>query len=87
MDRISRDIYIRKGNLNGEFITDYPSQFNAAVSSTRGHIHLYFGENKPLLLVKTNDFDYGLNMSYVYLQEESENKYFFQKKSKFYFFF
>jgi len=68
LDRISRDIYIRKGNLNGEFTTDYPSQFNAAVSSTRGHIHLYFGENKPLLLVKTNDFDYGLNMSYIVSQ-------------------
>lgn len=67
-DKISRDIYIKNGNLNGEFTTDYPSQFNAAVSSTRGHIHLYFGENKPLLLVKTNDFDYGLNMSYIVSQ-------------------
>jgi len=67
-DRISRDIYIRNGNLDGEFTTDYPSQFNSAVSSTRGHIHLYFGENKPLLLVKTNDLDYGLNMSYIVTQ-------------------
>lgn len=64
-DKISRDIYIKQGNLSGDFTTDYPSQFNAAVTSTRGHINLYFGDNKPILLVKTNDLDYGLNMSYI----------------------
>lgn len=64
-DKLSRDIYTKQSNLNGEFTTDYPSQFNAAVSSTKGHIKLYFGDNKPLLLIKSSDEDYGLSMSYI----------------------
>ena len=64
-DKISRDIYTKQSNLNGEFTTDYPSQFNAAISSTKGHIKLYFGENKPILIIKSSDLDYGLEMSYI----------------------
>jgi hypothetical protein len=64
-NKISRDIYIKQGNLTGEFITEYPSSYNAAVGSTKGHITLYFGDKKPLLLCKTSDLDYGLDLSYI----------------------
>ena len=64
-DKISRDIYTKRSNFNGEFIIDYPSQFNAAISSTKGHIQLYFGDNKPILVIKSSDADYGLDMSYI----------------------
>lgn len=63
--KISRDMYFKQASLKGEFTTDYPSQFNAAVSSTKGHIKLYLGNNKPLLIIKSSDLDYGLDMSYV----------------------
>jgi len=64
-DRISRDIYLKKANLVGKFKTAYSSQFNAAVSSTRGHIFLYFGNNKPLLLIKSTGVEDGISMVYI----------------------
>ncbi len=63
--KISRDIYVKQAKFTGNFIAEYPSQFNAAVKTTKGHVKLYFGEGKPLLLVKSNNLDYGLDMSYI----------------------
>lgn len=63
--KITRKIYMKKSNFTSEFSTSYSSQFNAAVSSTRGHVLLYFGENKPLLLIKQSNLDHGIDMSYL----------------------
>lgn len=63
--KFSRDLYVKQVSLQGDFITTYPSQFNAAITSTRGHVMLFFGNNKPLLLYKSSDKDYGLDMGYI----------------------
>ena len=65
LDRISRGIYVKTASFTSDFSTTYSSQFNAAISSTRGHIQLYFGKDKPLLLIKQSDSDRGIDMSYI----------------------
>jgi len=65
LNRISRGIYVKSSSFTSDFSTTYSSQFNAAISSTRGHIQLYFGEDKPLLLIKQSDSDRGIDMSYI----------------------
>ncbi len=63
--KVSRDMYIKQGNLNKNFEVTYAGQFNAAVSSTKGHVTIYFGDKTPLLLSKTSDLDYGLELNYI----------------------
>lgn len=72
--KFSRDLYVKQINLKGDFITTYPSQFNAAVTSTRGHVMLFFGNNKPLLLYKSSDKDYGIDMGYIVSNVKSKVK-------------
>ena len=60
-----KDLLLKKGEFTGNFINTYPSQFNAAVATTRGHINLFFTKDKPLFLYKLSDQDHGLNMGYI----------------------
>lgn len=72
--KFSRDLYIKQVSLKGNFITTYPSQFNAAVTSTRGHVMLFFGNKKPLLLFKSSDKDYGIDMGYIVADVKTKTK-------------
>lgn len=64
-NRVERDIYIKKAKYTGDFEQTYSSILSSAIASTSGHVELYFGFKKPLLLRKTSATDKGLDLVYM----------------------
>lgn len=64
----SRNIQTRHFNFTSDFSTVYSSQFSTAVmvkgvKKLKENARLYFGEDKPLLLIKQEGLNKGINLS------------------------
>ena len=69
-DRTLRGINSKQFNFVSNFSTTYSSQFNSAVKvvgtkKLKEIALLYFGKDKPLLLIRQEGLDKGVNMSYL----------------------